>query len=107
MIGQMRHRLTVQKRVRTADGAGGYSEIWQDLAENPHVYAAITTLSAGEALRGRKTDSLATHRIVLHYRADITADMRLTGGGAVYDITAVLDRGMRKEYLEVLATSEN
>lgn len=107
MIGEMRHRLTLQTRLRTADGAGGFTESWQDAAENPQVWAAIETVGAGESVSHRKTGMTATHRIFLYYRADITADMRLTDGSVAYDIVAVLDRGMRKEYLEVVATRES
>lgn len=105
MIGAMKHRLTLQARQRVADGAGGYSETWADIADEPIVYAAIETLGAAEVYRQQQISAAATHRLLIRYRADVTPDMRLCGEAGVFDITGVLDRHHRKEYLEVLATN--
>lgn len=105
MMGHMRHKLILQNRVRAPDGAGGYTESWMDVADKPVVYAAIQNLSATEVLRQRQLAAEAQYRVLIHYRDGVTPDMRLWSTERVYNIVGVLDRDMRKEYLEILATS--
>lgn len=105
MIGNMRHLLTIEHRVRVADDSGGFSESWQSLPQDAQVWAAIETLSGRQILRAGQLQPAATHRLHLHYRQGLSPGMRLTGEGVCYDITAVLDRDNRKQYLEVMATS--
>lgn len=106
MIGDFRHILTLQSRTRLDDGAGGFSESWTDVAADPLVYAAVRAVGGGEALRAGQRQSVTTYRITMRYRADVTADMRLTDGVHFYNIVAALDRDGRRQYLEVTATSE-
>jgi len=47
MIGDMKHRVAIRQPVLTPDGAGGFSESWQDVAT---VYASIMPATAGEQL---------------------------------------------------------
>ena len=105
MIGAMRHRLTLQQRVTTSDSAGGYADSWQNVAGEPVLYAAIEDLGGRVDFRGGQERHGVTHRLVIHYRADIRPDMRLAGDNKTYDIVAILDRDNRKAYLEVLALS--
>lgn len=102
MIGAMRHQLTLQQRVTTADGAGGYAEGWQDVAI---LYAAIEDIGGRIDVRGMQERHVVSHRLIMHYRAGVTPAMRLLSPDKSYDIVAVLDRGNRKAYLEVLAVS--
>lgn len=104
MIGNLKHRVTFQKSVRTPDGGGGFTEIWQSIDSNPIVYAAIMPLSGGEQLRFHQLEATVTHRIVIRYRSDVTSAMRIVRGTTIYDITAVTDRNGQGVYLEILAT---
>ncbi|MFH1158058.1 MAG: phage head closure protein [Pseudomonadota bacterium] len=104
MIGDMKHRVTFQKSVRTPDGGGGFAETWQNIDSNPIVYAAIMPLSGGEQLRFHQLEATVTHRIVTRYRSDVTPAMRIVRGTMIYDIAAVTDRDGQGAYLEILAT---
>ncbi len=106
MIGDLRHRLSLQSRSRVPDGAGGFTETWADVAAHPVVYAAIRAVGGTEALRAGQLQGTTTYRLLLRYREDINADMRLSDGAGHYDIIAVLDRDGRKQYLEVTATRQ-
>lgn len=106
MIGDMRHRATLQQQVRTPDGGGGFTETWQDLATVPAVYADIVPLSGAEQLRHHQLASTVTHRITIRYRSDVTAAMRLSSGGKIYNITSVTDKGGLGTLLEIMATVE-
>ena len=106
MIGRLRHRVTIQEPVQTPNGSGGVVETWQDIAKQPQVFAAIQTLSSGEALRFHQVNGRATHRIHIRHRDDITPRMRLLRGSIVYNIVSVTDRDNAGRFLEVLAQTE-
>jgi SPP1 family predicted phage head-tail adaptor len=103
MIGALKHRVALQQAVRSADGGGGFTETWQNLATAPEVYAAIVPLSGGEQLRFHQLEAAVTHRITIRYRTDITPAMRIVKDGTVYDIISALDRNGEGIYLEILA----
>lgn len=107
MIGALRHRIRFQRPVRTPDGGGGFSEIWQDLLLSPEVYASIMPLSGTEQLRFHQLESSATHRITVRYRDDIQSSMRILHDAAVYDVSAVTDRDGLGIWLDILATLKN
>jgi len=106
MIGNLRKRITIQEQVRTPDGGGGFSEVWQDIASNPNLYASIVPISSREQLRFDRLKSEISDRIIIRYRNDITPGMRIVNGAVIYKINSFIDRGGRKEYLEILATVE-
>jgi SPP1 family predicted phage head-tail adaptor len=103
MIADMKYRVTIRQPVLTTDGAGGFSESWQNLATAPVVYAAITPVSAGEQLKYGQIEATTTHRIVIRYRTDITPGMILIDEDAVtYNIISVAAQNGAKVYLELL-----
>ena len=84
----MKHRVTLRRQVLTPDGAGGFSESWQDVTT---VYAAITPAAAGEQLKYGQIEATTTHHIVMRYCTDITPGMTLVDeAGVTYAITSVL-----------------
>ena len=103
MIGDLKHRVTLQESVRASDGGGGFTESWQSLAAAPDVYASIVPLSGGEQLRYHQLESTVTHRITIRYRTDVTPAMRIVKDATVYDITSVAAQEGRAVYLEILA----
>lgn len=104
MIADMKYRVTIQQVVLTPDGAGGFSESWQNLATAPVVYASITPAAAGEQMKYGQTEATTTHHIVMRYRTDVTPGMILIDEDAVtYAIVSVADQNGAKIYLEILA----
>ena len=104
MIGGLKYRVILQESVLSPDSGGGFSETWQNLAVAPEVYAEILPLSGGEQLRFHQLETTATHRITIRYRNDVTPALRLVHGAAVYNISAVTDRGGLGAWLDILAT---
>ena len=102
-VGMLRHRVRIQESVLSSDGAGGFTEAWQDVADTPEVSAAITVMSTSEQLRFYQQEVTVTHRLVLRYRDDLNPGMRLLRGNMAYDIVSAADRDGRQEYLEILA----
>lgn len=105
MIGNMRYRVTIETPQLTPDGAGGFTETWQSLATAPTVYASIVPVAAGAAMKFGQVEAEVTHNIVLRYRTDVKAGMRLVDeNGVIYLITAVVPRDGAHFYLAVSAS---
>jgi SPP1 family predicted phage head-tail adaptor len=104
MIADMKYRVTIQHAVLTPDGAGGFSESWQNITAAPVVYAAITPATAGEQMKYGQIEATTTHHIVMRYRTDVAPGMILIDEDAVtYTIISVADQNGAKVYLEILA----
>lgn len=105
-LGALRHVLKLQNFALTADGHGGFQRLWQPLGECADVYAAIHDMSAARGVEAGALKTVMRHKIVMRYRADVKAEMRLLSDDKIYTIEAVLDVANRKEYLEIQARSE-
>jgi SPP1 family predicted phage head-tail adaptor len=103
MIGSLRHRITFQQRVLAADGGGGFTETWQNVAASPEVYASIEALSGGEGLQSGQLSTSVSARFVVRHRTDITPNMRIQKGSAVYNIVSVSDKDGSGTFLDILA----
>lgn len=95
----LRHRVTIQREARTADGAGGYTLDWSDVAT---VWARIEPRKGAERLRAMQVQDTVNHRVTIRYRAGVTAAMRLVFGTRVFDIRAVINPDERDRWLELM-----
>lgn len=101
MIGDMKHRVTIRQPMLTPDGAGGFSESWQDIAA---VYASIKPAAASEQLKFGQIEAIMTHRIIIRYRTDIMPGMILIDeDGVTYNIISSAAQNGAKAYLALLA----
>ncbi len=97
--GRLRHRVTLQSAADTADGGGGFTTTWSDVAT---VWAAIEPLKSRERLFAQQLENPVTHRVTIRYRAGVTAKMRLEFGARVFNIRGVINAGERDRTLELL-----
>lgn len=73
-----RHRVDIQKPVRTQDPTtGGTSTVWQSLYTD--VPCAIKPVSVRDFIQSRALQSDVTVRIIFRYLDGITPDCRLVG----------------------------
>lgn len=97
------NQKAVIKKLGTApekDALGQYPAAEQAVAA---VWAGVTP-QTGSLLTGRVADTQltrTTHKVLLRYRQDVTADMWLEIGGQRYDILYILDPYLRHERLEL------
>ena len=98
-IGELRHRVTLERPVDLADGAGGASRTWAKVED---LWAAITPASASERLAAEALESTATHRIRIRHRAGVTSAMRFVLGTRILRIEAVTDPDQRGRWLDCL-----
>jgi len=98
-IGRLRHRVTLQQPVDADDGSGGTTRTWSDVAT---LWARIEPLSADERVAAGRIEAAADHRIVIRWRAGVTAAMRFSFGTRVFEIRGVTDRDERHRFLDCL-----
>lgn len=103
MIGDLRHLLTLQEEIRTPDGGGGFTVAWQNIAQSPKIYASITSLSGNEQLSQQQLATIVSCRMIIRFRDDITARMRLTDGKRFFNILSVKDADGTGIYLDIIA----
>lgn len=100
--GELRHRVTIQQKTRTADGGGGGSVDWSAVAT---VWAKIEPLSAFQRLKAEQLESCVTHQVSIRYRTDVKTGMRIAYDGRYLAIKTVIDDGERGRWL-VLSCEE-
>jgi SPP1 family predicted phage head-tail adaptor len=96
----MRHRLTLEKAARTADGAGGATLAWNAAAT---LWGEIVPVKAEERPRGEGLADMALCKITIRHRTDVAAGDRLRLGSRLFLILAVSDPAEDKRFLACLA----
>jgi len=100
MIGALRHQVVIQAEAPTADGGGGSTLAWTDVAT---AWARIEPLSGTERLHAGQLEDGVTHRITLRHRTGLTAKHRFKFGTRTFNVRAVIDRDERRRWLDVMA----
>jgi len=98
-IGDLRHRVTIQKTVETDDELKTPAVNWEDVVT---VWAAVEPLSGREYILAHNVNAEITARIRIRYRPGITPGMRVLYKGRVFDIQAVIDVGERHRELHLM-----
>ncbi len=99
----MRHKVTLQQKILTEDGAGGYSTAWEDVAT---LWAQITPLRGSETTSGGKISAPSSHRFRVRYSSTVQADMRLLFDGRTFNIRAIQNTDEKNHMLEVLVEED-
>ena len=95
--GRLRHPLALQQATATPDGAGGFAESWTTVAT---VFGRIEPLRADSFSRADQIMEEVTHRITIRHRANVSAGMRFSAGGRVFEIVTVHDPDETGRFLE-------
>ena len=85
-IGQLRHRVRIERPVTRTDDGGGAVVTWQVLAT---VWAGITSTRGREVDFAHSRTARTTYDIVLRHRSDVDAAMRIVAGTRLFDIKSV------------------
>ena len=96
-IGRLRHRVTLERRVREADGGGGAVETWEPVAD---LWAMIDARSGKETVEADRLSGSRKVEVTIRYRDDVTSKMRFRLGERRLDIRAVLDEDGRRRFLK-------
>lgn len=98
--GALKNRITFQRQTKTADGAGGGSIVWSDIAETR---AFIKPMSGNERLQSMRLETNVTHRIFIRYRTDIRTDDRISYKGRTMQIRALINIEEQNKWIEIYA----
>lgn len=96
--GDLRHRVTLQRRVSTRDAIGGEIYTWVD---ERTVWGAAEPLTGRELLAAQAKHAEITMRFRVRYMRDVTSNWRLIWEGAIYNILSVTDIDARHWQLEL------
>ncbi|CAD0185267.1 Bacteriophage head-tail adaptor [Ruegeria sp. THAF57] len=105
---RLNRKLVLEAPVRSADGAGGYTETWAALGT---VWAEVTARSGSERQIAGVPVSRVGYRIVVRGAPEGSAmrptpDQRFTEGPRRFVIRAVAERDPRGQYLTCFADEE-
>lgn len=95
-INRLRHRVVIQQPQRTADEGGVATLSWSALAT---VWAEITGRPGREILLRDQLSSRGTYRVVMRYRSDVDATMRLVWRDRVFEVLSVRDEDGTQRWL--------
>lgn len=86
--GKLRHRVSLQDRQTSRDPmTGDVIVAWVEIAK---LWAEIVPLSARDFIAAGANQSKVTARIVIRYRENINAAMRIVYRGKIYNIEGIL-----------------
>ncbi len=94
--GAFRTELSLQEVSLTADGMGGHTESWNEVAT---VFTRVEPVSAAMRFGAGQTLEEATHRVTLRFRADVASGMRFLRGGRAWTILTAHDPDETGRYL--------
>lgn len=105
--GQLRHRVAIERNISTRSGTTGeLTESWEPVDE---VWAQISPLSARDFIAAQAVQSQMTARILLRWRNDLTATMRIRDveSGVIYSIQGepLPDNRSGREWLTLLVST--
>lgn len=99
-IAALRHRVTLQRSILTADDAGGSERVFQPLDT---VWASIEPVAGTAGVDAGREAQTLTYRFVMRWRNDVDAACRIILGSRIFQIHAVADADESRRYLAVIA----
>lgn len=96
VIGSLRHRVVIERPVRTAGDGGTATIDWTAIGS---AFARIEAVSGREIGLADSIAGRVTHRVLIRWRNDVLPEMRFVSSARAYHIRAALDRDGRKRWL--------
>lgn len=86
-IGDLKHRVAIERALRAGDGGGGAIVTWERVGE---VWAAIWPRQAAEEFTLDRVAGKATHDVWMRSGAPVKPEMRLRAGEREFDVRGVI-----------------
>jgi SPP1 family predicted phage head-tail adaptor len=99
-IGRMRERVTIKSPTEVRSLSGETTLNWDTSLAT--VWASVEGLSSRDILQAQQANVIATHRIRIRHRDDVTHTHRIIWRNRTMEIASVTERNHR-EVLELLA----
>lgn len=103
-IARLRHRITIQELVLTADGQGGFVESWSDFAT---VWASVEPKSSSERFFSQQLQDVYDHEVYVRKMDGIKAEMRFTFRNRVFQIKSIEHVDNERNFFLKLKCQEN
>jgi SPP1 family predicted phage head-tail adaptor len=82
--------LTLERKTKTRDTAGGYTETWTEVKT---IKGVLCNVSGDERLSADKLQVLSTHNFYLDYQSGITEEDKFTLGARTFKINYINNIG--------------
>lgn len=96
--GMLRTIVQFQRKNKTSDGAGGFTQVWDNLAGAP-TRAHVKSLSGSERFASARVEASATHRVTVRYFEGLTEADRVMFGGRPANIRFINNLEQRNRWL--------
>lgn len=97
--GRMNERVALLSPTEVRSPSGEASIVFSTAAT---VWASVEGMSSREILQAQQADVIATHRIMIRYRSDVTYEYRISWRGKTLEVASITDRQNRTA-IEILA----
>ena len=94
----LRHKVILEKKTQTSDGAGGYTTTWEEVAT---LWTSIEKRRGSERVHHGQLTATSTHIFRLRYTNIITPDMRFCFDGRIFNIRSIENKEERNHQLEI------
>lgn len=98
--GMLRTVCQFQRKARTPDGAGGFTEAWANLA-GAATRCQFKALSGGERWMAQRVEATTRNRIVCRYFSGLLEADRVVIGGRAYNIRFINNVELRNRWYEI------
>jgi len=98
--GMLNERIVFQVRTETPDS---YGDVTTTFADSINAWAYIRPVSDHTAFMAATFRAEITHKIIVRYRSDITAAMRIKFGSRYFIINGLRNLEEQKRWLEISA----
>ncbi|PRR84528.1 phage head closure protein [Clostridium vincentii] len=99
-IGDLRHRIIIQKFTTVVNKNGFELEAWQDYKT---VWASVSNLSGREYYQAAAIQAEKTVKFLIRHIDDMDTSMRIIFKDKPYNITSIDNRDYANKYLEIKA----
>lgn len=100
LASRLKRRITIEQLVLTSDGAGGFSESWNQFNQ---VWAEVSPLNGQEILYGEQLITKKKYTITIRYIEGVNENMRLWLGARSFNIVSILNPYEENILLEISA----
>lgn len=96
----LREPVTFERKTRTANGRGGFTETWATIANAP-TRGLLKALSGSERLMADRVDATTRNRLVVRYSSELREEDRVVVRSRAYNIRFLNNVEFRDRWLEI------
>lgn len=100
--GDLRDQVTIQQPQYIRTATGGQVASYDPPASSAAVWALVEEVSGEEAWWGQQRQAVATFRVTIRHRTDVTERWRVVFGSRALEVAATIPLGNRKAWLALL-----